>query len=133
MEAVVCHDGTGETRYHRVGEGPQVILLGLDEETGWMTAAAGGLSARFRLFIPEVPPWAVEVGGGNPPGTSWLRGVIDGLGLDRPGLVAGPRLNGLVRRFRETDGDRLDRVALLREAPDAAALAALAEFLAGAG
>jgi hypothetical protein len=107
MEAVV-HAGTMETRYRRAGQGPQLLLLGGGADAEWVAGVIPPLVARFRVFVPEVPSDA---------GTGWLREMIDGLGLDRPGLVAGFTLAPLLDRFLETDADRLERVALIHPAP----------------
>jgi hypothetical protein len=107
MESVV-HAGAMETRYRRAGQGPQLLLLGPgadgEGEVGWVAGAIPPLVDRFRVFVPEVPADASP---------DWLRGMIDGLGLDRPGVVADATLGELVARFLETDADRLERVAIV--------------------
>lgn len=119
MVDAVVQTGAVETRYRRVGHGPQVLLLSTAPEPEWMTRAIEPLARRFRLFVPEVPAWVAEAPW--PPGSSaasdWLRGLIDGLGLDCPGVIAGSELTGMLTRFVHTDVDRLDRVAVIHRAP----------------
>jgi hypothetical protein len=107
MEAVI-HAGAVETRYRRAGQGPQLLLLTADADAEWVAGVIPLLVARFRVFVPEVPADA---------GPGWLRGLIDGLGLDRPALVAGLTLSSLLDRFLETDADRPERIALIHPAP----------------
>jgi hypothetical protein len=113
IESVV-HAGAMETRYRRAGQGPQLLLLATggegQREVEWLAGAIPPLVDRFRVFVPEVPADA---------GPAWLRGMIDGLGLDRPGVVADATLGELVARFLETDAERLERVAIVH--PDGAA------------
>jgi hypothetical protein len=119
MVDAVVQTGAVETRYRRVGHGPQVLVLATAPEPEWMTRAIEPLSQRFRLFVPEAPAWVAEAPwpAGSSAASDWLRGLIDGLGLDRPGVVASSEMTGMLTRFVHTDADRLDRVAVIHRAP----------------
>jgi hypothetical protein len=108
MVEAVIQTGAVETRYRRGGQGPQLLLLATATEGEWVAGVIPSLMTRFRVFIPDVPA---------DPGPGWLRGMIDGLGLDRPGIVAGSTLTELLARFLETDADGLERVALIHPSP----------------
>jgi hypothetical protein len=115
MREAIVQTGAVETRYRRVGQGPQLLLLATAPEPDWMTRAIEPLAQRFRVFVPEVPAWATEAPwpAASSPAGDWLRGLIDGLGLDCPGVVAGSEMTGMLTRFVNTDADRLDRVAVI--------------------
>jgi hypothetical protein len=128
MPDAVVWAGPIETRYTRTGRGPHLLVLGRDEDADWLGALLPRLAERFRIFIPELPAWvpaAPPAGHANAMTAhaeavaAWLRGVIGGLGLDQPGIVAAAPLAELLLRFAVTDGDRLDRIALV--APPAGA------------
>lgn len=79
--APVLRTGTTETQYRRAGQGPPVLLLfpgGTEDELG--AQLFDRLAARFRVIAP-ICPVGVEL-------TSWLRDLIEGLGLIRPAIVA---------------------------------------------
>lgn len=94
------HAGPIETHYHRAGHGPALLLLfaqGLDDPLG--AALFHGLSAHFRVILPMVPAavqGAATPGGAPVPASRWVRDLVDGLGLDRPGVVADEPFAGAV-------------------------------------
>jgi pimeloyl-ACP methyl ester carboxylesterase len=117
IEAVV-QTGAFETSYRRAGAGGPVLLL-----IGATEAAMGDwlfeqLAGQFRIIAPVLPPC---VDGGDstaPPGDDhelelWLRGLIDGLGLERPALVGGAARGAGLLRFMVRDPERVGRVALV--------------------
>ena len=126
IEAVV-QTGTFETRYRRAGSGASVLLLdpqGHQAPGAWLFDA---LTARFRVIAPVVPQAVAagdEAAGALEP---WLRGLVDGLGLDRPGVVASASLGPALRRFEARDPFRLGPIALV-ETDTAAPLMRRAAF-----
>lgn len=88
IEAVV-QVGAQETRYLRCGRGDQVVMVlaaGEDERLSLMRQ----YSAANRVIAPvpwDRSGWQLH----NDPQAvdSWLNGVIDGLGLERPTVVLG--------------------------------------------
>lgn len=96
-EAVLLTD-TAETRYRRAGSGSPVLLLFPDGARGPLGGRLfSSLRARFRVIAPE-PPAA------TPPAlaasrSTWLRDLIDGLGLVRPGIVADEALGVAALEF----------------------------------
>jgi pimeloyl-ACP methyl ester carboxylesterase len=108
IEAVV-QTGRVETPYRRAGVGePVLILAGLAEgEAGeWLF---GQLAQRFRTIAPVLPA-EVEL-------EAWLRGLIDGLGLDQPALVASTAIGAGLLRFVALDPGRAGRLALFQTPP----------------
>ncbi len=91
--AVQC--GGVETEYLRVGSGPPVLVL----EAALAAAVLGdALPPRWqahRIVLPVRITRSPGVGDGPPAGLSlatWLRGLIDGLGLPTLVIVTGPAL-----------------------------------------
>jgi pimeloyl-ACP methyl ester carboxylesterase len=126
VEALV-QTGTTETRYRRAGRGSPVLLLGRPDGCGAVQASLFRLlAARFRVISPE-PPRQTRGGAGAtgqgvpaPPFSAWLRGLIDGLGLVRPAIVAEESLGVAALRFALTDPARVDRlVVVCHDAVDA--------------
>ncbi len=121
IEAVV-QAGATETHYRRAGSGPAVLLLfpgGADDPPAARLFAR--LALRFRVIAPR-PPASVRAtarfAGGDPaPVADWLRDLIDGLGLVRPGLVVCHAFAPAALAFSRTDPDRAGAlVALSRDA-----------------
>ena len=108
----------GETRYFRAGSGGSVLLLGCRGTRDPLGRALfRELAQRFRVVAP-IP---AEGAAGEPtmpgPGTSfsaWLRGVIDGLGLVSPGVVADEGTGIPALGFAMTDPDRVGRLVVVR-------------------
>lgn len=118
IEAVV-QTGEFETTYRRAGLGAPVVLLGRaegQEPAPWLFDA---LARRFRAIAPVLPAAARREGAeACLVLESWLRGLIDGLGLEGPAVVADAALGPALLRFDALDPYRLDRVVLLRRAGD---------------
>lgn len=114
IEAVV-QTGSFETTYRRAGCGCAVLLLaGEPGEPGdWLFEQ---LALRFRTIAP-LRPEGIH-GGGYATFELWLRGLIDGLGLQRPALVAGMTDAAPLLRFAAVDPHRVDRIALVVDGGD---------------
>jgi hypothetical protein len=123
IEAVV-QTATIETIYRRAGRGPQVLLVAADGEGEPLGRALfRTLAERFRVVAPcYVPP----EGTGRAPDRAavgvWLRDVIDGLGLDRPGIVADETFAGAAVEFASAEPDRVGRLAVICRPGDRPAL-----------
>lgn len=106
VEAIVQIGGE-ETPYRRAGRGRATLLLFAeppeDRERVFRRLAAEGLVIE-PLAIPEPADWP-----------RWLRGVVDGLGLDRPDLVVSGALEEGARRFVEEEPDRAGRLLLVAD------------------
>lgn len=110
IEAVVQTGGV-ETLYRRAGSGTRVLLLG---GAGGPVAAVGlfeWLSVGFRTIAPVLPADVGEILSGTP--ELWLRGLVDGLGVERPAIVADESWAHVLLRFAIGDPDRVDRMALV--------------------
>jgi hypothetical protein len=108
-----------EIPYMRAGRGPVAILLPCrapscrstpsQEETPLFLK----LATILRVIAPLVAPPA-----GRHEGERWLRGIIDGLGLDRPAVVVDRGLVPLVVRCLRRDPQRIGAVLVLPEPED---------------
>lgn len=111
IEAVV-QTGSFETVYRRAGYGgPVLLLVGAWDPAGeWLFEH---LAARFRTIAP-IPPVPVDDGGqAGDAFEPWLRGLIDGLGLQGPALVATLTDGAALLRFAAADPHRVERMALV--------------------
>jgi pimeloyl-ACP methyl ester carboxylesterase len=123
IEAVV-QTGAFETSYRRAGSGVAVLLLIMEAEAEIGDWLFGQLSRRFRTIAPVLPAGSQPVSGASPNGAGadledWLRGLIDGLGLEQPALVAGAACGARLLRFMALDPHRVGRLALVQPAdPD---------------
>jgi pimeloyl-ACP methyl ester carboxylesterase len=123
--AAVVHTGRHETAYRRAGAGLPVVLLTGAREAELGDWLFGQLARRFRTIAPVLPP-GMDPGvgaraGGGPDLDEWLRGVIDGLGLERPALVGGPAWGFHLLRFQAVDPHRVRRLALVQPVVSGAA------------
>jgi pimeloyl-ACP methyl ester carboxylesterase len=118
IEAVV-QTGRFETPYRRAGSGGVVLLLTGPTEPSAGDWLFGQLAGCFRTIAPALPA-ELEGGSGTAPALDergideWLRGLIDGLGLERPALVASATQGTGLLRFMALDPDRVGRLALIQ-------------------
>jgi pimeloyl-ACP methyl ester carboxylesterase len=104
IEAVI-QTATSEVAYRRAGRGPHVLLLtdGADDDR-LRDALFSSLAEHFRVIAP-VPAHA------DP---ALLRDIIDGLGLERPSIVADEASGIAALAFALLDPERVDRVVVVR-------------------
>ncbi|CAN5755201.1 hypothetical protein BH23GEM9_BH23GEM9_32220 [soil metagenome] len=88
VEAVV-QVGDRETLYLRCGRGPRVVVVLAEEATERLRLVQR--FARHSRVVAPVPPWE-DVDVWPAAAATWLRGVIEGLGLDRPTVALAPTL-----------------------------------------
>ena len=116
IEAVV-QTGSVETVYRRAGCGPAVLLLAA-RTVGEAAGLFDRLAECCRVYAPVLPDGAA---GAGCPGSLelWLRGLIDGLGLTSPAVVARATLAAPLLHFAMADPGRVGRILLLEEGDDA--------------
>lgn len=110
----VLQTGAIETAYHRAGAGAPVILLfadALDDPVAARLFAT--LSEHFRVIAPLIPAGVAFA--------PWLRDLIDGLGLDRPGLISEESLASSSLQFTLGDPDRVAGFVAVRRHGERAA------------
>jgi len=98
LEEHACNVGGTVVRYQTVGTGPPVLLVhGLAGSWRWWRPVAGQLGTRHRLYLVDLPGFGSARG--QPfvfrDAPSFLRTLIEQLGLERPHLV-GHSLGGAV-------------------------------------
>ena len=144
VEATVV-TASGETVYRRAGHGRAVLLL--DAPPGLfarLTAPPRGARETEAWLVVEPirvepirvetgprptgparadPPGRVPYGPGTPGWRQWLEELVDGLGVERPVVVVGSGLAGVVRSLAAEDPDRFGPV--VDAVPDALARAGL--------
>jgi hypothetical protein len=104
VEAIV-QTGEVETGYRRAGRGRPLVLLSdaTPEERDRVFQRLAGTAMVVEPLLPPPPSeWP-----------RWLRGVIDGLGLDCPDLVVVEAWVGAAEAFALGDPDRAGRVVAI--------------------
>lgn len=109
VEALVQAGGT-ETPYVRAGCGSVVVLLEAAAAEGSLFDA---LAARFRVVAPRVPEPLGGKAGREGEAAAWLWEVLDGLGLERCGLVMEAEMGRRLAPDLHDHGGRLSRVVVL--------------------
>jgi hypothetical protein len=102
----MVHVGSQVTPYVCCGRGAPLLLIAPDDPARARLVAL--LCASYRV-VALAPPALAEQGA-FPQGVAaaWLRGVIDGIGLDAPRVLLGPSLAGYAAAAGEVvDGDVL--------------------------
>lgn len=132
IEAVVQIGGV-ETLYRRAGRGPRVLVLGEPVGPSATVGLFEYLAGHFRTIAP-VLGGNMDAGGGGREGSPelWLRGLVDGLGLERPAIIADEASAHVLLRFAIGDPGRVDRIVLVgnrgsETAPGAVLMDALRE------
>ncbi len=129
MIDAVVQAGGWETRYVRAGRGPQVLILTMAGDGGWAHGLLSALASRFRVYLPERPGLGSDIDIRSEDAAVWLRGVIDGLGLDRPVVVADAELQPMLESFTTTDAELVGRVTLIGAPTDDVELRSLVAAL----
>ena len=98
--------GATDVPYSCRGTGAPVLLLAGDPKL--RNYLQSHLAARFRVVAPATGCCERELGS-----STWLRGLIDGLGLNRPRIVASDSHALAALHFTASDPERVDRIAVL--------------------
>ncbi len=114
--AAVVQTAAVETSYRRAGRGRSVLLLVGVAPAGERERLFMRLAAEFRVVEPEAPRslldgWEDRVSVEE--WSVWIRGVIDGLGLDRPALAADATHAPRAEEFARADPGRSGPVVRL--------------------
>lgn len=115
VEALV-QVGTTETRYYRAGRGTPVLVLSRGPAGSAPTPLFAELSRHHCAIAPELPapPGGGAEGAPSADAVEWLRDVIDGLGLERPGLVVDEGLALDALELALGDPERVGDLVVLR-------------------
>ena len=101
----VVSAGEVETRYRRTGCGPPVVVLGYEfDDEDRLPEPLGPLAGRFRVIVPD--PAGIEA---LAPATSpepasfpgWLRGFLEGLGIEGARVVAEAGFDAALQAWAE--------------------------------
>ena len=99
VEAIVQTEGI-ETTYVRAGAGAPVVLLRASETPAEHDPVVAQLAREFRVFAPDL-----SCSAGAQCFSGWLRGLIEGLGLEEPRLIvtasSEEELAALLQRLRD--------------------------------
>jgi pimeloyl-ACP methyl ester carboxylesterase len=118
MDQFLDIDGI-RTRYRRVGDGPDVLLLhGWGARIEAMGPILEGLSADLTMHAVDLPGFGES---GLPPAqpwgvsdyAEWTRALIASLGLDRPALVAHSHGGRIAIRLATTHPDLIGKLVLV--------------------
>jgi pimeloyl-ACP methyl ester carboxylesterase len=127
-----CHQavlvtGATETHYSRTGTGtPLLLLFPCKPADSLGKQLLEGLATRCRVIAPVRPAGL--------PLSSWLRDLIDGLGLDRPYIVVDGSMAGGALGFALVEQERVGGVvAVCRDHPDPLRPAAIEDRLVQCG
>ena len=106
---------TGEIRYRRAGRGRPVVLLTSGRTRGLTSALVlQALAGRFRVVAPKYRAVPADV---RPDSSAavcvWLGDVVDGLGLERPSVVADEEFGLAALQFAMLDPARVDRLVVI--------------------
>jgi hypothetical protein len=113
----VVSAGEVETRYRRTGCGPPVVVLGYEfDDEDRLPEPLGPLAGRFRVIVPD--PAGIEA---LAPATSpepasfpgWLRGFLEGLGIEGARVVAEAGLDAALARFVALNPGQIDRLLII--------------------
>lgn len=121
--AVVSH-GAVETRYRRAGHGPPVVFLGFSfDDDSRVPGPLVPLIDCCRVIVPEhssIVPLESSFGPDSALFTGWLRGFLEGLGIEGARVVAASRLGVALAHFLVTYPGEIDRLLLVDATADVA-------------
>lgn len=109
--------GAIETSYQRAGTGrPLVLLVPPPPDVTVLTP----LLARWRVIVPEsTSVLALPGAPGSTPFATWLRGFLDGLGLQRACVVADASVAVALATVRAQQPELIDHVEIIGRPPHA--------------
>jgi hypothetical protein len=97
--------GSTITGYHRLGSGPPLLVVRKGNDPVWRVILPV-LATHFRLLVPRVPD-------GEPDFDGWLRGFLDGLGVDGTRVVADRTQVREAIQFAAAEPERIEKLVLL--------------------
>lgn len=97
-------------RYRRLGAGKPLVLLTQVGAEPWPDVLEA-IAERRRIYVPDLP---ADQGGF----VAWLQGFLDGVGAERPAIVATGTSCIPALEFALLEAERVDRLVLI---PDGAA------------
>jgi hypothetical protein len=101
--------GNDTVSYERAGSGPPVLFLLLDGgEEEWAGATLQALARNHRVYRPKVP-----IPRGRAEAERWIRGLVEGLGLRAPDVIAEADLAPLLSRLVRRNGGLVGQVIFL--------------------
>lgn len=117
MSSAALSVGEVETTYRRAGCGAPVVLLGLraDTEKSLVERLTRPGSSR-RALVPDGTTLTALATLPSPDESAfahWLSGFLQGLGLDRPDLVASAAFRGELTRYEAVHPDWLGMVLIV--------------------
>ena len=94
-------------RYRRAGAGRPILFLrsATDEQPFWAELDAA-LTSAFRVLTPDVPAAEVDV-------AAWMRGFLEGVGLDRVTVIAEGSLCMAALEMALLNVDQIERLVLV--------------------
>jgi pimeloyl-ACP methyl ester carboxylesterase len=94
-------------RYHRAGAGRPILILrsALEAQPFWAELDAA-LTSAFRVLTPDVPAAEVDV-------AAWMRGFLEGVGLDRVTIIAEGSLCIAALEMALLNSDQVQRLVLV--------------------
>jgi hypothetical protein len=75
----------------------------------------GAVVEQFKVIVPELPQCVVGHQPDVTAATAWMRGVLDGLGIDTAFMIVDSGLRWLVEALEAEDGDRIRATAVLAD------------------
>ena len=102
--------GTVETHYRRAGSGPPVLLLGLGQPSEAEMIDRLAASRGRRVIVPDgtsVAALAPAPTEGESTFVRWLHDFLQGLGLERPAVVAASAFRDELERYRRVHPEEL--------------------------
>lgn len=109
--------GTVETLYRRAGSGAPVLLLGLGRtEEAEMITRLTGPEGRRRVIVPDCTTLAALTPAATKRESAfarWLSDFLQGLGLERPAVVAACRFREELERYAASRPEELGHAVFL--------------------
>lgn len=93
-------------RYRRFGAGRPLVLLSELADAGLWPASVTAIAGSRRVYIPDLTRDDTGF-------VTWLQGFMDGVGAERPAILATGALCIAALEFALLEADRVERLALI--------------------